>query len=541
MEQPKIAQAELLERAITETLDGRPRLFVESFLSIRDEQERIVPLKYNQVQAHYDANHSNRDIKLKPRKIGFSTQSMAEMFAFATCTPNFEGLALTYDDEETHYLFEMIDRFDVTAPKHARGNVKSKTTTSIEFDFKHLGSSHIEVQTAGGGRKGRGRTPSYVLVDELALYDERQQDAIWSSVVNSVPLTSRLVIQSTPKGIGNKFHVEFVHALDGKGSWHPHFYPWMWLPDKHALPQGSNNALPADRGTLMYSQEEAALIARWNATSPQSPIGEDNIRWRRLRLDIDKDTFAQEFPEDAVSCFLATSRTVFSTQELNVLVPRHREPATTRQNGALKIWRRPDSGQHYVVAVDCANGVAGGDNACAIVGTDDGRVDAVFAAPVGQAEMAQIVYALAVEYNGAFIINERQNAYEFQRIVVNDLGYNYIYRHKDTMGFKPDKDLPVGFPTTGGASGNKMRLVETMRRALESDGLHCPDLETLRELIEYQVHKDGTYGAPSGRHDDRAMAAMLYLVGVQSQPIRAGRSAVSQHRIASFYPDEVFA
>jgi hypothetical protein len=161
--------------------------------------------------------------------------------------------------------------------------------------------------------------------------------------------------------------------------------------------------------------------------------------------------------------------------------------------------------------------------------------------------MAQIVNDAGISYNEAFVLNERQNAYEFQRVLTNQLGYKKVYRHRDNVGFqKPERDLPLGFPTTGGgtmAGGNKNRLIETMRTALKSDAFRCPDKATLRELVEYKQHRDGTFGAPRGKgnHDDRAMASMLYLLAVQNMPIsRRGSNYRLNRSPVRFDSSEVF-
>ncbi|MAH48022.1 hypothetical protein CMI37_19525 [Candidatus Pacearchaeota archaeon] len=534
---------EEIEVSLLEAQDGKPRRLIENFFMIRDEHDEIVPFKYNDIQSNYDETSTLRDVKNKPRKIGFSTQSMAEAYAFSIAIPNFEVLALTYDDEETSYLFGMVDTFHENMPEILRPKPTAHSTTHMEL----LNKSSLTVQTAGGKRKGRGRTPSYVLLDEMAQYDETQQEEIYTSIMGSVPPWARVRIQSTPKGIGNKFHSLYTGALDGTEVWSPFFYPWMWMPEKHTLELGSQHALGHDRGHLNYTQDEQNLIERWNAEHPEHPINEDNIRWRRMRQSDLKETFGQEFPEDDITCFIATSETVFPTDELNMLVSIAREPLHTQMDGDWKTWRRPEPGRHYCIGVDCASGIVGRDYSGATIGTDDGEVVATIKGYYGETEMARIVYDAAMMYNEAFVLNERQNAYEFQRVLTQDLNYKNVYRHRDNAGFqKPERDLPLGFPTTGGgtmAGGNKNRLIETMRTALKSDGFRCPDKAMLRELVEYKQHRDGTFGAPKGKgkHDDMAMSAMLYLLGLQAMPFRRrGRNQNTNSSPVKFDSVEVF-
>jgi len=497
-----------------------------------------VPFKFNRIQEHYYENMSVRDIKNKPRKIGFTTLELGIHYTNAILLPEYQFLALTYDNEEAEYMSRIIHTFHENIPEGLRPVTDGDSARSMSFVKSN---SSIDVQTAGGRRKGRGRTPSAVLLDEFAQYDEIEQEEIYTAVVNSAPPHAPIRIQSTPKGIGNMFHSQFTDAKNGLTNWKPFFYAWMWLAEKHSLAEGSNFALPEDRGVLAYTEEEQQLLTSWNEAHPDILVGMDNIRWRRMKIREQGAGFKQEWPEDDVSCFLATTETVFPTEDLNRLVARAHEAVDTRLSGHWRIFRRPESGQRYVIGVDCGSGIVGRDNSAGVIGTVNGEVVGVIAGIYGETEFAQIITDAAIEYNTAFIINERQNAFTFQHVVLNNLGYRNIYRHRDGAGFKPEHDLPLGFPTTGGVSGNKSRLIEAMRVALQSDGFRCPDMETLRELVEYKRHKDGSYGAPAGRHDDRAMAAMLYLVGMQSQPVRLQNRQRAFNSAPVSYPSEVFS
>lgn len=528
-------ELEWMEFAIAEAQAGRPRVFIERYLIIRDEGGNLIPFHYNRVQSDYDAHRSVRDIKNKPRKIGFSTQTLAEFYTFAITIPEFEGMILHYDSEEAAALFRIIRRFHDNLPDKLRPTPDTDRSNALGFPVLN---SIVEVQTAGGRRKGRGRTPSALLIDEFAHYDDSVAEEIYTSIVNSMPIEAPIVMQSTPNGVGNKFYSTFVEAINRQNNWRAHFYPWMFMPEKYALPYGSSFALEADQGEFAYTNEEDVLINSWNAEHPDMSIGMDNIRWRRLKISEQKERFKQEFPEDPISCFIATTETVLDTIALNKLIAVARKSIEQRLSGNYRIWRKPASGQQYCIGVDCGEGIQGRDNSVAIIGTNAGRVDAVISGIYGQTEFAQLVHDAAIEYNLAFVLNERQGAFTFQHVLYNNLGYKNVYKHRE--GSKNPLDAPLGLPTTGGEKGSKMRMIEQMRTALQAGSFLCEDLEVLRELVEFKRQKDGSYGAPAGSHDDKAMASMLYLLACDNKPTYGQLANPGRSRIAVHYPEGVF-
>ena len=532
------------EEAIASAVKGDLKPLREGYLIIRDEQENFVPFIYNSIQAHYDTQRGRRNITVKPRKIGFTTKWIAMSYLKAWTQEGYQALAFTYDDEEAQYMGSILRRFHDMLPKGAQPKLGTDTLTAMSFPRM---DSAIEIQSSGGKRKARGRTPSDILLDEFGQYDETVAAGIWSSVVNSAPLWTNIDVQSTPTGIGTEFHRQFVRAENGESPFKAHFYPWMWLPQKHriAIDSPFTENMPQLRRLLEFTLEEQTLLETWNSQHPDLLLDEDNIRWRRYKAAEDPDKFAQEFPENSIACFLATTDTVFETVALSPWLQRARAPIETDRNGTLKIWKRPQPGQAYCVGVDCGEGIQGRDNSVAVVGTTYGEVVLVLAGIYDQMEMAQLVYELAGKYNEAFVVNERQAGFTFQ-LTLHNMGYKSLYRHQenaDRPRIGVQRTLPaLGFPTT---QTSKMLLINTMRAALKSDGFQCPDVQTLRELVEFKRHKDGTYGAPVGvdSHDDRAMAAMLYLyalsVSERSTPQTKRRLDVQGQR-TSAVPAGVF-
>src|SRR5208337_2923059 len=86
------------------------------------------------------------------------------------------------------------------------------------------------------------------------------------------------------------------------------------------------------------------------------------------------------------------------------------EPAERRRNGELEIWLPALKGKEYLVAVDPAGGGSEGDySAAQVLEMETGMQCAEFAGHIGGLELARLVTELAQEYNGAWLVVERNN------------------------------------------------------------------------------------------------------------------------------------
>ena len=118
----------------------------------------------------------------------------------------------------------------------------------------------------------------------------------------------------------------------------------------------------------------------------------------------------QEYAEDEESCFLASGESVFELEAIEARLKTAPEPVERRRNGELEIWLPPVKGKQYLVAVDPAGGGSEGDySAAQVLEMETGLQCAEFAGHVGGLELARLVTELATEYNGAWLVVERNN------------------------------------------------------------------------------------------------------------------------------------
>ena len=264
-----------------------PRLFSRAFLRILDKDKKLLPFVWNKAQRHFQANRTGRDLILKARQLGFSTLIQGEMFR-KTVTSTQTTITLAHDAETTQKLRRMADRFyehckfgDV---QPLRKYANATLATYPEFD------STATIATAGNVETGRGDTYTELHGSEVAFWKDAERNVAGAMQGGS----PNVVLESTPNGAQGFFYDKCMEALSGNSIWKLHFYTWWW----------DDNYRIVNDESITYTDEEALLVKRHGLDASQ-------IKWRRAKVQELGRLFIQEYPEDAVSCFLTSGNSYF--------------------------------------------------------------------------------------------------------------------------------------------------------------------------------------------------------------------------------------
>lgn len=489
---------------------------MERFFHIRTKDYDFTPYRLNGIQEAFDRNKTNYDIILKARQLGSSTYNVLDALARTICIPNFQAAIVAHEKPATERLFMTVSRALAGMPEwdEAGNAVRPKPghDRTDYIDFPKLQSS-IYIGTAGSRRFGRSETINFLLLSEVPQWEPTDRHEFLTGVLESVPKGGRCVWESTPHGIGDEFHQLFLDAQSGVSNYKAHFFPWFSNPE-FSLDEGVAEALPADRGPIVPTDEEMALMMKNNLTFGQ-------LRWRRWKIQSQKRLFFQEYPEDSVSCFLATETTVFSQDALLLLLQEARPAGRIEKDGQLHIWRNPNAIRRYYIGADPSGGETSGDPASATVIDEDGREVASLWGHIPPPEFARLCVEVASMFHGALLGFERDSGRgQYCMDVANELGYSNLYRHFETGRVRYDSIPPLGYPASKPA---KMKAIEDMKAALVAGDFRTENQETIRELLEYRFSsRTGKYGAPPGRHDDRATSTMIAWQMMESAPRQMG-------------------
>lgn len=360
-----------------------------------------------------------------------------------------------------------------------------------------------------------------------------------TSGISRSPMTV-VVMESTANGAGNFFHREWQRAVRGKSDKVPFFVAWhdMELYSEHVDDPEAFFASLDDYERELWDVHGCTLEA---------------IRWYRTKLSEypDRRSMMAEFPTTADEAFCATDVCVFSSADVSrlreagcTLTPRTGEVLGSRSGipsdlssprfqpsprGRANVWASPRRGGEYIVSVDIGGRRRGADYSVISVldrHTDkqslSGSLPEIVAQWRGHIDhdlLAWRAAAMARWYNNALLVIE-SNSWESTsdgsgQFILDTLAgaYPNLY-YRDGEGGRGR--LP-GFHTN---VRTKSALIANMIAVVRDCRYIERDPDACDEMLQYESHPDGGYGARRGCHDDilmsRAIALWVHAAGVTS-------------------------
>jgi len=345
-----------------EELIANDRLFIETLFMVEDKQRRRVPFTYNDIQADCDSTESGMDIWVKPAQVGFSTERIAKRLKSTLTVPGTNTVLVAYEDFITErllnkvtFFYNHLESLGIPGFPEIHHDSTYEKTFRFKVDGNVVSTSSIYVASARSYVAGRAETIHHLLLDEFGFYPPGAMENIVSPALDRVPEGGTIDIYSTPNGQENSFYEMYQLAKEGKSVFKPHFYPWFMHKEYRIRlgdPRIKTYIPDTDRPEFQLTTDEANLMVAHS-------LSYDQIRWRRWKIK-QKDSlrrggelsllFQQEFPEDDVSCFLATGNMVYDSLSIEKLARGCSAPH--RVQDGLQIWFEPQKGQRYIVAID---------------------------------------------------------------------------------------------------------------------------------------------------------------------------------------------
>jgi len=500
------ALAELAEGLLA--LRENPRPWIEANLWIRDKQRRVVPFLLNEVQRDYHAHATAWDLVLKARQQGFTTLICGRFFADCLLRRNTTSVIVAHDYDSAERIFRIVQLFWERLPQGERRRVgEPKLSNRREFLWPKL-NSHFYVGSAQKVSSGRGMTIHNLHCSEFAFWPRPEESLV--ALTQAVPANGRVVIESTPNGIGNHFHKLWRETEDGKTRFAGHYYVWF---------ESSEYAAHVDEAEAQeirasLAPDEQDLVQRYKLTPAQ-------IKWRRLKKRDLGELFKQEYAEDDVNCFLASTRACFDQGALGrmaariaaELAPESVAAIPTRDGrmlpvapARLLVWKQPQEGRLYVVGGDVGEGLAGGDASCAIVlDRQSGEQVAELHGRVAPDRFGYLLDALGRWYNAAMLAVERNNhGHSTLNTLRNVCRYPRLYFHIRYDARAGVVAIPIlGWPTD---QQTKPILVDDLAAAISEEAVLLRSSDVVDECMTFVTTDSGAQQAQQGAHDDRVMA-----------------------------------
>lgn len=187
--------------------------------------------------------------------------------------------------------------------------------------------------------------------------------------------------------------------------------------------------------------------------------------------------------------------------------------------GPLRVWElpRPKGEDAYIIGADAGGGLTKDDPSCAeVISRVTGNLVAEWHGHLVPRQFAREVAALGWYYHTAFVVPEVEPSAHGRSLcdALEQLGYANIYMQRREQQQGDPYVHRYGLPMS---KFNKVRIVDMGIEVITEQKFRIPNRELLLEMLAFVQHPDGKLAGDVGVHDDRVMAWLCALEGLQRE------------------------
>lgn len=414
----------------------------------------------------------------------------------------------------------------------------------------------IKVGTAESPENARGGDSAMAHCTEVAFWkktDNKTPEQIVKSVCSGViyaPYTVE-IFESTANGTGNYFHQEWERAKRGESDKEYLFIPWydiesysLKIDDIHAFAEHlyENRNNESDNGIYNWQ------LWQWGATL-------ESIYWYTINRKRYKDhaDMASEFPSNDIEAFKHSGRKVFNQYKVEELRKTckparyigdvYGDASTDKgalmnlrfaedKQGVLRVWSLPEKdivvSNRYLTVVDVGGRSDGSDFSDILVIDrywmmygEKPEVVAEWHGHIDHDLLAWKAAQIAAFYNNSLLViesntletkdKERDTDGNHTHYILNQIGdvYPNLYAREQS-----DEEINGGAPRKWGFHTNvstKPMIIDHQVKMVREQAYIERETEAIDEHLCYEKKQNGSFGAISGKHDDRLMTRAIGL------------------------------
>jgi phage FluMu gp28-like protein len=252
-----------------------------------------------------DFQNERYNICLKSRQLGISTLIAGYSLWLMLFQTDQNILVIATKQETAKNLVTKVRVMYDNLPSWLKTAVVEDNKLSLRFK----NGSQIKAVSAAADA-ARSEALSLLIIDEAAFIDNIEE--IWASAQSTINTGGSAIINSTPNGVGNFYHKQWVNAKTGTSAFNPIFLHWTVHPERDQAWRDQQDII---LGPALAAQEcDGDFLS-----SGQSVVDGNTIDWY---------------------------------QKTYVCEPREKRGA----EGALWIWDDPDPNKTYMICADVARG-----------------------------------------------------------------------------------------------------------------------------------------------------------------------------------------
>lgn len=488
---------------------------MENLYYITDKRGQKIKFKPNKQQKKFRESKHNRNINLKVRQIGFTTDACIDALDNCLFIPNYHAgiIAHNLDDAEKIFTNKVKFAFD-NLPEPIRSAREPRNDRAGELRFPN--GSSISVSTSF-----RGGTLQQLHVSEFgkicAKFPEKAREIV-TGAFNAVPLDGEINIESTAEGMSGYFFEMCERAqLQDPNSLTPmdfkfHFFPWYEAEEYRLNPLG-----------IDFSESEPyfTMLAKEHAIK----LTDSQKAWYHKKREEQGEDMAREYPSFPEEAFAGSGRPVFNQDKLASDIRKCREikfergyvfnRVFTKGNGGLTLFHYPKEGEAYAIGADVAEGLENGDHSTASVLNKNFEQVAVFKGHLDPDLFGKLLVELGTYYNQALLTPELNNHGHATLAAIKNENYYHVYRREIKDELADDKTDKLGWLTN---VKSKMKMLDDLKASYRDGSLKLNHEETLREMRTLTYEEDGNVTLNS---KDLVVATGLAIQGL-SQAVSPG-------------------
>jgi hypothetical protein len=420
----------------------------------------------------------------------------------------------------------------------------------------------IKIGTAERPNSCRGGDYNLVHLSEVALWKEtdgKKPEDIVRSACSGILLRpyTMIVYESTPNGVGNFFHKEYLAAKKGLSQFEAMFVAWFEI-EQYELPfeneaekyEFAKKLFANRRNEEIKSDREEPGTYLWRLWEKGATL--EAIHWyvsERSKYTNHGD-MASEYPSDDIEAFTYSGRKVFSSEDVEQFRPACRAPRWIGEiygsadegekaieglrfkkeaDGRLFMWHdveRSDIEEvtdRYLVVVDVCKGHTKNADFADILVIDrlfmmDGEPPVVAAEWHGHIDMDKLAWKatqVAAYYNNALLViesntletNNTKGEAEYILTLIHEVYGRQLYARKQSA-----EDIRQGLPKKYGYHTNPLtkKVVIYNLKVVIRERLYIEREEAcLDEYLTYVETENNVFEAMDGYHDDRLMTRAI--------------------------------
>ena len=440
----------------------------------------------------------------KARQQGITTVFLKLEEFIMSKVENFNALHIMPTEPEAE---EMIDRKfipliegthpDLMATMNASGN----KVDFIDFFGNRL-SNRLRFVSAGIQGAGHGRTIHMLVEDEYAKY--RDPFTLESGILPAMSGSTIRIVIFTAKGMNHAYDLSKT-AQDPESNWHYLFLPWYILSEYESEPRGRYKDLTSltdyDVFLCQEFKRNGVPIEKWAR----------KLQWYNDKYINEAGRSTQymfeNYPTVASESFQASGSPIFDSVKLYKWMdtPFDRMDAFAHDGQTEFRYR----GHSYIMGVDPADGeVQGDDSSIVIMDVTSDKIKAVCAynGTISQDDLAEMCYDLAMRYNYALIVPERNMGQLMIKWLTEVKGYTNIWT---------DAQKVTGYNSLGVRTtvATKNEMVARLNFLINNDYYEDFDPAFCEEALYFTFQKTPSgqlkAAGDSGHHDDCVLSRMI--------------------------------